>query len=78
MRSDAKAVPAWSASAVSGSALCFWLSVDKAELEGEHQLDHTPIGNPGDHSRTEFLWLYLYLASMAVFLTWLIVYGVNV
>jgi hypothetical protein len=44
----------------------------------EPAIEHAPLGYPGDHAPREFLGLYLYLAAMAAFLVWLVVFGVNV
>lgn len=44
----------------------------------EHEIDRAPIGGPGRHARQEIAGLVLYLTSIAVFLAWLIRFGVNV
>ena len=44
----------------------------------ENEIEHTPFGDEGRPARQELAGLFLYLASMAGFLFWLLRYGVNV
>jgi hypothetical protein len=54
------------------------VNVTDSQVTNEEEIHHTPLGCPGDHAPREVIGLYIYLASMAAFLTWLLVYGVNV
>ena len=55
------------------------MQTEGAENDGrQNEIEHTAIGDEGRPARQEFIGLFIYLASMAGFLTWLFVYGVNV
>lgn len=62
-----------------GAAFAWRRAVETAELhEQEYETEHTPLGHSGDHARQELIGFYLYLVSMAAFLAWLLIFGVNV
>jgi hypothetical protein len=44
----------------------------------QNEIEHTAFGDEGRPARQELAGLFLYLASMAGFLFWLLRYGVNV
>jgi hypothetical protein len=44
----------------------------------ENEIEHKALGDTGRPARPEFVGLFVYLASMAGFLFWLLRYGVNV
>jgi hypothetical protein len=43
-----------------------------------NEIEHKALGDRGRPARPEFIGLFVYLASMAGFLFWLLRYGVNV
>ena len=46
--------------------------------DGAIEIEHTAIGDEGRPARQEYIGLFVYIVSMAGFLAWLLVYGVNV
>ena len=43
-----------------------------------NEIEHTALGDKGRPAAQEYVGFFVYLASMAAFLFWLLAYGVNV